>query len=174
MLREKRERIFKRDGGVCWLCGMPIEHRHEFTLDHVIPKSKGGDNSYENLKVAHAYCNSVRGSKDTNECDPKLFIRRPKIQLSVFNLSEYMGYSVLWRSLSLLNVKRISPELYFCFPPDAPTLCASLVYGSKALSKVPAPSPIPAKESAGPALVLTEITWEVIGLLLGSFGVVFD
>lgn len=38
---------------------------HEVTLDHIVPLSKGGRSTYENLRVACLLCNCARGSDDT-------------------------------------------------------------------------------------------------------------
>lgn len=45
----------------CWWCHkeLPLE---QLTLDHLIPKSKGGTNSQENLRLACKPCNSKRGN----------------------------------------------------------------------------------------------------------------
>jgi 5-methylcytosine-specific restriction endonuclease McrA len=53
-------RILERDGGTCWLCGLPGAD----TADHVIPRSRGGSNFDNNLRAAHRACNSKRGMKD--------------------------------------------------------------------------------------------------------------
>lgn len=54
----------------CWLCGQPIDmslppnHRMSFTVDHVIPLSKGGDPlDLTNLRAAHRAHNSARGAR---------------------------------------------------------------------------------------------------------------
>jgi 5-methylcytosine-specific restriction protein A len=52
----KRGRILARDGGVCWICGLPGAD----TIDHLTPRARGGDSSDENLKAAHRSCNSGR------------------------------------------------------------------------------------------------------------------
>src|SRR5437867_12064203 len=56
--QRKRERVLARDGYVCWLCGLPGAD----TVDHVIPRARGGDDSDENLRAAHAQCNASRGA----------------------------------------------------------------------------------------------------------------
>jgi 5-methylcytosine-specific restriction endonuclease McrA len=33
------------------------------TLDHIIPLAKGGDHTYENIKLAHMICNSYKSDK---------------------------------------------------------------------------------------------------------------
>lgn len=58
----------------CWLCGQEIaywitgpdagKHPAAFTLDHVLPLSKGGDLlDPANARAAHRRCNSARGDR---------------------------------------------------------------------------------------------------------------
>jgi 5-methylcytosine-specific restriction endonuclease McrA len=55
-----------RDGNDCWLCGKPLggSPGGSITLDHVIPRSKGGSNTLDNLRLAHRRCNHRRGNAD--------------------------------------------------------------------------------------------------------------
>jgi len=53
-----RENVFKRDGFTCQYCGT----NKELTLDHLIPKAKGGETSWSNLVTACKQCNSKKGS----------------------------------------------------------------------------------------------------------------
>lgn len=64
-------RLFKRDKGVCWICGeqcslddwkytedgkkYPGDYRAE--IDHVVPISRGGMHSWDNVRLAHHKCN---------------------------------------------------------------------------------------------------------------------
>lgn len=64
-----RAAIFQRDGWRCHLCGESITTR-EFrnrpgdpTIDHLVPRSKGGTNDPANLAAAHNVCNQRRGNK---------------------------------------------------------------------------------------------------------------
>lgn len=50
--RQIRERILKRDRFTCHYCGGPAG-----TVDHVIPKAKGGTDHPTNLVAACARCN---------------------------------------------------------------------------------------------------------------------
>ena len=52
---KKRERILRRDGYTCWRCGAAA-----FTLDHFIPRSRGGTNEDDNLRAACVHCNYGR------------------------------------------------------------------------------------------------------------------
>jgi 5-methylcytosine-specific restriction endonuclease McrA len=55
-------------GWVCWLCGGTIDpHATEvgarWSMDHVVPISRGGTNALDNLRPAHRACNSARGDR---------------------------------------------------------------------------------------------------------------
>lgn len=52
-----RANIFKRDGHQCQYCGT----NRELTLDHVIPRSKGGKSTWKNLVTACKKCNAKKG-----------------------------------------------------------------------------------------------------------------
>lgn len=51
--QRRRERIFARDGHRCVSCGAT----DALTIDHVIPRSKGGGNTADNLQTLCAPCN---------------------------------------------------------------------------------------------------------------------
>ena len=52
-----RRAVFARDGWECQYCGA----RTTLTVDHVIPRSKGGGSSWENIVAACAPCNRRKG-----------------------------------------------------------------------------------------------------------------
>jgi len=60
-LREKRVKVFERDGYACRSCGKQLT-RFTATVDFVEPLASGGDESVENLVTACADCNT-RGNK---------------------------------------------------------------------------------------------------------------
>lgn len=47
-------------GRTCWLCNLPI--MGTVSVDHVIPRSKGGTDDIRNLRPAHPLCNYKRGN----------------------------------------------------------------------------------------------------------------
>lgn len=63
-----RTSIYERDGWVCQLCGDPVDPdaaprtRGYASLDHVIPRSRGGSDEASNLRLAHMGCNADRGA----------------------------------------------------------------------------------------------------------------
>ncbi|MCA1813160.1 MAG: HNH endonuclease [Halobacteriales archaeon] len=53
----------RRDGAHCQLCGGPFGlGLASLTLDHIIPRSRGGTNHPANLRLAHFLCSNLRGS----------------------------------------------------------------------------------------------------------------
>lgn len=55
-------KVLERDGMTCHICGGPVE-RSTLSFDHVIPLSKGGSHSPENVRVAHLSCNQKKNTK---------------------------------------------------------------------------------------------------------------
>lgn len=67
------EEVYERDNGICYLCGEQcdwndyeerdgvIVYGNKYpSRDHVIPKSKGGTNTWDNIRLAHRLCNSKK------------------------------------------------------------------------------------------------------------------
>lgn len=55
--------VFTANHGICGICRTPIDPASRWHLDHVIPLSKGGVHSYDNVQIAHAHCNLAKASK---------------------------------------------------------------------------------------------------------------
>lgn len=53
--------LAKRDGWRCHLCDRKVD-RTNWSHDHLIPLSAGGDHTYDNVALAHTLCNSKRGT----------------------------------------------------------------------------------------------------------------
>ena len=68
-----REAVYERDEWTCQLCFEPVKPDSDPqsdwypSLDHIIPQSKGGDHTMENLRLAHRWCNSIRGADNYHE-----------------------------------------------------------------------------------------------------------
>ena len=58
-VRENRLQIYERDEYKCKYCGKQLT-RFTATLDHVIPVTEAGTNSYDNLVTACLSCNSEK------------------------------------------------------------------------------------------------------------------
>lgn len=61
--RKQRQRILERDQYVCQSCGA-TEH---LCIDHIMPVSRGGDSSDENLQTLCGSCNTKKGNKINGE-----------------------------------------------------------------------------------------------------------
>jgi 5-methylcytosine-specific restriction endonuclease McrA len=81
--RISRRVLFARDGWRCVYCG---ENGGRLTLDHVVPRSRGGDSVWENVVTACGPCNLRKGDRLLEEASmtlarpprppaPVLFIR---------------------------------------------------------------------------------------------------
>jgi len=63
-----RTNIYRRDDYKCIYCGS----NENLTLDHVIPKSKGGGNTWENLATCCSSCNVRKGDTLLEDTDMKM------------------------------------------------------------------------------------------------------
>lgn len=66
-------KLYERDNGVCWICGKPCDI-NDYTerngviicgdnypsVDHIKPICEGGTDAWNNVRLAHRYCNSAR------------------------------------------------------------------------------------------------------------------
>ncbi len=57
-----KARLYKLQGALCNGCEDKLDMRH-FEIDHIIPKSKGGGNYYENYQLLCGNCNRVKGNQ---------------------------------------------------------------------------------------------------------------
>ena len=64
-IKISRGRIYQRDNYSCVYCGT---HK-KLTIDHVIPKSRGGGNSWENMVTCCFDCNSRKGNRTPQEAN---------------------------------------------------------------------------------------------------------
>ena len=59
--RRRKDDVWKKSNGLCAHCGKPAKRNR--TVDHYIPKSRGGGYDRRNLVPLCAACNRTRGSK---------------------------------------------------------------------------------------------------------------
>lgn len=70
-----RRNVFARDDHRCQYCGRKFS-RQELTIDHVLPRSRGGRDTWENLVLACVKCNVRKGSRTPDEAGMPL-VRKP-------------------------------------------------------------------------------------------------
>jgi len=74
-IRFNRRNIFARDGNRCQYCGKKFP-MSELSLDHVHPRSQGGETSWENIACCCVKCNVKKGGRTPEEANMHL-IRKP-------------------------------------------------------------------------------------------------
>jgi len=69
-----KDNVYIRDNYTCGYCGQKLNKR-TITLDHIIPKSKGGKDSWENCVSACKDCNERKGDKFLHDTDMQLHLK---------------------------------------------------------------------------------------------------
>jgi len=59
-----RREIFRRDNYTCQYCG---RQTHNLTMDHLVPRHRGGEHTWENLVSACPVCNRRKGGKTLDQ-----------------------------------------------------------------------------------------------------------
>ena len=73
-----RRNLFQRDGHCCQYCGTS---REPLSVDHVLPRSRGGHDTWENVTTACLPCNVRKGNRTPREAGMPL-LRQPHRPLS--------------------------------------------------------------------------------------------
>ncbi|MDX2195072.1 MAG: HNH endonuclease [Cytophagales bacterium] len=103
-----RQNIFKRDGHKCMYCGST----HNLTIDHVMPRSRGGASSWDNLATACRNCNARKGDFTPEEAKMPLRQKPYKPSFLIF-LRDFSGnideqwYPYLGKVSPLLNETKV-------------------------------------------------------------------
>ena len=63
--KRRLELVFNKTGGRCAYCGKVLSD--DATIDHIIPRSKGGGNNLDNLLPSCRSCNTSKGVKSLEE-----------------------------------------------------------------------------------------------------------
>ena len=76
-----RRAVFARDSWTCQYCGS----RSNLTVDHVVPRSKGGASSWENIVASCAPCNRRKGDRTPRQSGmhPRRVPRTPRAEVFI-------------------------------------------------------------------------------------------
>ena len=92
--KPSRNLIHKRDNHTCQYCG----EKENLTIDHILPSSRGGIDSWENLVCCCTSCNTKKGNKTPGEVGMRL-IKQPKppfnkvhLTINASNVSEWKEF----------------------------------------------------------------------------------
>lgn len=82
-----RRNIIKRDRHQCQYCGATDK---PVTVDHVIPKERGGGDTWENLVCACVSCNAKKGNRTPEEAGMRL-LRQPRRPNHLIFIQHFVG-----------------------------------------------------------------------------------
>ncbi len=71
-----RHNVFERDRNTCQYCGVEFD-RSGLNLDHVLPRERGGQTTWENIVCSCIPCNTRKGNRLPQEAGMRL-VRKPK------------------------------------------------------------------------------------------------
>ena len=89
-----KKNVIKRDNHQCQYCG---KRTGLMTADHVLPKSLGGEESWENLVCACQECNNRKGDCNLKHSGMRLMRKPKRPSYFTFVLNEFGRPSTKWR-----------------------------------------------------------------------------
>ncbi|HEY5476949.1 MAG TPA: HNH endonuclease [Tepidiformaceae bacterium] len=94
-VRLTRKEIFARDNWACVYCG---RQTRDLTLDHVMPRHRGGPHTWENLVSACKPCNHRKAGRTPSEAH-MIMSRAPGApRVSIYyTFFQYLGHQAEWR-----------------------------------------------------------------------------
>lgn len=96
-----RRTVLARDFYTCQYCGAQ-PHKSELTVDHVIPRARGGTTAWENVVIACAPCNHRKGDRLPEEAQMTLRAKpaRPRF-VAIVLLGEVHTHAVWQKYLTM-------------------------------------------------------------------------
>ena len=88
-----RHNIIMRDDNRCQYCG---SQRGPMTVDHVIPKTMGGQDVWNNLVCACTRCNNKKGDQTPEQAGMKL-LRKPSRPSYITFINRHYGINEQWK-----------------------------------------------------------------------------
>ncbi len=82
-----KKNVLKRDGHRCQYCGT---RKGPMTVDHVVPRTGNGRDTWENLVCACLHCNNLKGNQTPEQAGINL-LRRPRRPSTVTSISQLIG-----------------------------------------------------------------------------------
>jgi site-specific DNA-methyltransferase (adenine-specific) len=78
-----KERLYKEQNGLCKGCKIQFEFRN-LEIDHIVPRSKGGGDYYENYQLLCGSCNRIKGDRPMEYLRLKIETRERMMKSQVF------------------------------------------------------------------------------------------
>ena len=90
-----KKNIFLRDNYRCAYCKKELSNNN-ITVDHIIPSSKGGKNTWTNLITSCDTCNRKKGNRTPEEAGMKIVY--PKMPKNLLDLTDFPEYDTNQKS----------------------------------------------------------------------------
>jgi len=94
-----KKNVYVRDGFECAYCGTTGQR---LTIDHIMPKSRGGKSTFENCVASCKPCNNAKGSKTCNEA--KMYPKKKAYQPTI---SEFLRLK-----MNSMGINRLIEDLF--------------------------------------------------------------
>ena len=94
-----RKNVITRDNNRCQYCGST---KGPMTIDHVIPKRMGGDDSWENLICACAKCNNKKGDHTPEQADMHI-LKKPTMPTFITFIQRNVSIADRWRPFLFMD-----------------------------------------------------------------------
>jgi 5-methylcytosine-specific restriction endonuclease McrA len=79
----------------CQYCGLKFKFS-ELTMDHVVPRSKGGDSSWKNIVIACKKCNSRKGNRTPEEAKMPLINEPSAPKVTIRDFYRSIRFPISW------------------------------------------------------------------------------
>ena len=97
-----RKNVLKRDNHTCQYC---LIESVPMTIDHIIPKQRGGEDSWYNLVAACVSCNTKKGNNTPKEAQMSLK-KKPRKPTMVLHLQKFVKqFQGTWRPYLFMQEK---------------------------------------------------------------------
>lgn len=100
-LRFSRQHIFLRDDHTCQYCAKTLP-RAQLNLDHVVPRSRGGQTNWENIVTSCHRCNRAKGNRTPHEANMPL-IRKPRRPSGNMGLIGFKQIHPVWSHFLMME-----------------------------------------------------------------------
>ena len=97
IMKPARNAIYKRDGHKCQYCGST----KSLTIDHVLAKSRGGTDTWDNMVACCSSCNTKKGSKTLEQAGMKL-LKKPAPPMNKFMFAVTHSNNPEWQKYNFV------------------------------------------------------------------------
>ena len=95
-IKLSNDNIRKRDNNICQYTGKRLLY-NEGSIDHIIPKSRGGEDTWDNLVLCEKKLNTKKGNKTPSEASMRLFKVPIKPNFSVLRTRPHLKIPLSWK-----------------------------------------------------------------------------